>query len=511
MANSRNTQMLKLNSKSFFLLTFIILLAITGCKKEDGPAHISELFYNFSFIKSNNPGLAEDLNFRIVNQTVVGRIPYTADIREMVASFEYKGTSVSINNQAQQSGVTVNDFSRPVIYTVTNTDGSIENFEIDITWFTGLPIFHINTDDGAEIDTKDEYRPGNGVMQGGLDFQDGSGRMGIRGRGHSTWYFHPKKPYQLKFDEKTEVFGMPEDKKWIFLSEHSDKTLMRNHLAFEMGYISNLEWTPQTVYAEVVLNNDYVGTYTISQKVEESSNRLDLGNDGFLLEIDTPDHLNEGDIYFNSTRFMIQIKEPEVSFNSPQFNYVRDYIIEFENALYSDDFLDSEIGYKKYVDVESFVDWYLINEIAKNQDSRDYSSMYCTLMPGQKLKMGPLWDFDLGFGNVNYSDCEFPTGFWVKYHAWIERMFEDPEFLATVKERFVYYKNNEGYLIGFIDKTANELKYAQEENNDRWDIYGNWIWPNPVVYNSHQEEVDHLKNWFTQRMAWLDGAFNEMN
>lgn len=494
----------------FLYFILAILFITTGCEKDSDNTVPQATFSNFSFLKQHNPGLTSDIKLDYYGQQLKGRLPYSVDIKNLVASFDHTGSPVLMNNIVQESGITKNDFTQPIIYTVTNPEGSVENFEVDITWFTGLPLFYIYTDDGAEIDSKEEYRQGNALMTGGRDFEDGAGEMKIRGRGHSTWYFHPKKPYQLKFDEKTEVFGMPADKKWIFLSEHSDKTLMRNHLAFEMGHISNLEWTPQTIYAEVILNDDYVGTYTISQKVEESSNRVNIGDNGYLLEIDTPDHLNDGDVYFNSTRFMLQIKEPEIAFDSEEYNYIKNYIIEFENTLYSDHFLDAEIGYKKYVDVDSFVEWYLINEIVKNQDSRDYSSMYCTLIPGQKLKMGPLWDFDLGFGNVNYSDCEFPTGYWVKYHAWINRMFEDPEFVLKVKERFSYFKDNEAYLIDFIDSTADKLKYAQEENDIRWDVFGNWIWPNPVVFNTHQEEVDHLKDWFTRRMAWLDDVYNSL-
>ena len=109
------------------------------------------------------------------------------------------------------------------------------------------------------IDSKEDYREGFVTTFGGLNFDDlQSTEMEIRGRGNSTWYIHPKKPYQLKFNDKNEALGMPEEKKWIFLAEHSDKTLMRNKIAFEMGYISNLDWTPQSHYAEVFRAKDSV-------------------------------------------------------------------------------------------------------------------------------------------------------------------------------------------------------------------------------------------------------------
>jgi len=303
---------------------------------------------------------------------------------------------------------------------------------------------------------------------------------------------------------------MPEDRKWIFLAEHSDKTLMRNSLAFEMGYISNLDWTPEHQYSEVFINGEYNGTYNITQKVEASENRVNLGANGFLCEIDTPDHLEEGDIYFNSTQFTVQIKEPEIDFESQEYNYIKNHIIEFENVLYSSNFKDPQNGYRKYIDVETFVDWYLINEIAKNVDSKDYSSMYFYHVPGLKIKMGPLWDFDLGFGNVDFADSQYPEGFWVKDHKWFSRLFEDPYFVNQVKIRFNYFKSNQDYFIQLIDEKTEYLKYAQKENDQKWDVFGNYIWPNPVVYETHEEEVNYLKNWFVSRMNWLDEAFGAM-
>jgi hypothetical protein len=176
-------------------------------------------------------------------------------------------------------------------------------------------------------------------------------------------------------------------------------------------------------------------------------------------------------------------------------------------VLYSDDFTDPVNGYNKYIDVDSFIDWYLINEIAKNVDSKDYSSMYFSLVPGEKIKMGPLWDFDLGFGNVDYADSQYPEGFWVKDHQWFSRLFEDPAFVEKVKTRFLFFRSNQDYFTQIIDDQADYLRWAQQENDNRWDLFGNYVWPNPVVYNTHIQEVNYLKYWFHERMKWLENAY----
>ena len=258
------------------------------------------------------------------------------------------------------------------------------------------------------------------------------------------------------------------------------------------------------------MNDSFNGIYNICQKVEETNRRVVLGDTGFLLEIDHPDRLDWDDVYFNSSDFLINIKEPEITFESPEFNYVKNHIITFENTLHGSNFKDPVNGYQKYIDVDSFVDWYLINEIVKNQDSKSFSSIYFHFIPGEKLKMGPLWDFDLAFGNVDYSECTYPEGFWVKHHKWYTRLFEDPFFVNKVKARFAYFRENQQYILDKIDFHANKLKWSQEENDKRWNLFGNYVWPNPVYFDSHEEEVSHLKNWYNQRMDWLDAAYNEL-
>lgn len=497
--------------KKLLILALIPLLIISGCAKDSSEEAIPSIeFYDFSFLKNNNPALSADIKFRTIDQKISGTLPFNIELNQLVATFEHNGNLVSVNNQTQESGKTVIDFTQVVTYTVTGSNGQTENFEVDIRRFTGLPIFFISTEGGAEIESKDDYLNGNVSLYGGRLYDDLEGEMKIRGRGNSTWFIHPKKPYQLKFDDKTEVMEMPADKKWIFLAEYSDKTLLRNKVAFEMGYLSDLDWTASSAFAEVFVNDKYNGTYHISQKVEESVNRVDLGDNGYLLEIDQEERLDPDDVYFNTDHFLINIKEPELSFGSGEFNLIRNFIKQFETALFGNDFTNPQTGYEKYIDVASFVDWYLISEITKNQDSRSYSSIFMNYVPGEKLKMGPLWDFDLAFGNVNYSECEFPEGFWVKHHDWFDRLFQDPKFVNQVKERFAYFKSKEAAILKLIDENATYLQWAQAENDQKWDLIGNWVWPNSVVLDSYEAEVDHLKSWFTTRMAWLDKAYKEL-
>ncbi len=494
----------------------ISVLFLTSCSNESDsisvdPINLEEtIITEFSFLKANNPSLLEDIYLNIEGGNISGRVIQNIDIKNLVATFEHKGFELVSNNIKQLSGSSINNFTELITYTVKTSDGRESNYVVDLTKFTGLPIIYLTTDAGVAIDSKDDYRLGNIIIDGGRNFNDlVETSMKIRGRGNSTWGM-PKKPYQLKFNEKIEILGMPDDKTWIFLAEYSDKTMMRNTMAFEMGYLSNLDWTPKSTFSEVYINNQYNGTYNITQKVEESNNRVALGDTGYLLEIDQLYRLDPDDVYFYTTDFLINIKEPSLVLNSPEYNYVKNLINEFEGVLKSNQFKDPINGYAKYINVDSFIDWYLISEITKNVDSKDYSSIFLNVIPGGKIKMGPLWDFDLAFGNVDYADSEYPEGFWVKDHKWYARLFEDPAFVAKVKERFLYFRENQSFILGKMDSYANYLKWAQQENDNIWNSIGIYVWPNPVVFNTYEEEVNHLKTWYTERMNWLAVAYNNL-
>lgn len=505
-----NTQFLR---KSVQVIILITTLFITSCNDDPAVQPIVQgtEIINVSFLKVNNPSLSNDIYLNQEGTSFTGRVSYNVTIKNLVASYIHNGEEVEVNSVVHQEGISSNDYTNPVTFSVKTADGRAQDYTVDVTYFTGLPIVYITTDGSVAIDSKDDEVDGFFSIDGVRNFDVFEASvMEIRGRGNSTWYLHPKKPYQMKLSDKAEVLGMPKDKKWIFLAEHSDKTLMRNKIAFDLGHLSTLEYTPKSEYAEVFVNNEYSGTYNISQKVEESSNRVNLGDTGYLLEIDQLERLDPDDVYFRTNDFLINIKEPKLEYNSSEYTYVKDLVNEFETILKSNEFKDPISGYAKFIDVDSFIDWYLISEITKNQDSRSFSSIFLNVMPGEKIKMGPLWDFDLAFGNVDYSDATNPNGFWVKDHRWYARLFQDPAFVTKVKSRFTYFKNNENVILNKMDFYADYLKYAQQENNNKWNVLGNYIWPNPVFFNTYQEEVNHLKDWYTQRMNWLQTAYNNL-
>jgi len=474
----------------------------------------------FSFLMANNPMLSTDVILDIGSNTIAGRIAENVSVKQLVATFEHDGATVTVSSGDQSNGLTANDFTQPIEYRVSKNSGVSKTYSVDVTKFTGLPIVNITTDNFASIDSKEDYISGTVSVDGGRHISDMDAMiMEIRGRGNSTWQ-HPKKPYQMKLDSKEAFLDMPKDKKWIFLAEYSDKSLLRNTTAFEMGYLSSLDWTPQGEFAEVYINNEYVGTYNITQKVEESGRRVDITNDGFLLEVDQDWRLDADDVYFSTDSFpVIVIKEPGIDridqndfayLQDERFIYIRNYINQFEDVLFNSNFASSVSGYVAYIDVESFIDWFLINEIVKNVDAKWFSSIYFHHVPGEKIKMGPLWDHDLGFGNTDYADSQYAQGWWVRDNPWIDRLLDDPSFVSQVKTKFDYYRDNEQFILNKIDAYTEKLQWAQQQNYNKWPTLGEYVWPNPVIFDTYQEEIDHLKQWYQTRMDWLDTAIGSL-
>ena len=367
----------------------------------------------------------------------------------------------------------------------------------------------IMTENLQPVISRDDYIAGEITISNINEDEDLVLDLEIRGRGNSTWTF-PKKPYQIRFEDKQSILGMAKDKKWILLANYSDKTMLRNEVAFNLSRFSNLDWTPDSRSVELYINHEYVGVYQIVQKVEETSNRVNIGNDGYLLEVDQLSRLDEDDVYFESNNYLFNIKEPKLDAGDDEYNIINEYIQLTENTLLRDNFTDPVEGYEKYIDVASFIDWYLINEITKNNDAIFFSSVFMNYIPGGKLKMGPVWDYDISLGNINFNNNETTDGFWIKNATWYARLFEDPNFVSKVKSRFNYFYNNKNIFLEQIDSSALSLSQAQARNFSTWPILGTYVWPNNVYFPTYNEEVVYLKEWLNERLEWLNENLNEL-
>ena len=341
-----------------------------------------------------------------------------------------------------------------------------------------------------------------------------SGSLKIRGRGNSTWGM-PKKPVRLKMDAKTKVLGMSSDKDWDLLANYADKSLLRNSLGMEISRIMEFGWTPRHVACEVYFNDVYQGVYDLFEHKETGKSKVDIDPEkDYYLEIEQS--LDEPVNFTTSYGVPIQFKNPDNP-DADRIAYVKDYFRAFEDALRSNDF--SATGYAAYIDIDSWVDNYIIQELAKNIDGNVRKSSFLVLREGGKLEFVHQWDFDLAFGNADYFPCgNGPEGWWVKDYntqsqkgdGWYQRLSRDKAFVERVKARWKELYPSLQMLDGFIDKTAAELGDAPARNFAKWDILGKPVWPNVEVTGSYQGEIDYLKSFYLKRLDWMDSALEKL-
>lgn len=469
------------------------------------------------FLSKDNPKvLIYNLEAEMIGDALIeARIPHITDNKMLKIDLDYVGEKVLVDGKELYTDDLVIDFSKPVKLSVYNSVDQVKDYTVKLYAFTGLPIVYINTDDNIPVTTKDYYF--NGTMKIVEDiYTKAPGDVSkysvkIKGRGNSTWN-KPKKPYKLKFSSKQSLLGEPADKEWVLLANYIDKTAIRNEIAFFMGRnLSNLAYTCRTHYVELILNNEYLGTYQLGEQQKISSSRVNVGDDGYLLEIDSKADVEDITFRINSIDQPINIKEPEVTVGDEKYQHIIDFMTQVENALFAEDWLDPEAGWQKYMDMDSFVDWYLINEISKNNDAIFFTSCYMHYAPGGKLCMGPLWDFDLAFGNANYDMTNAdPKGWWIKNVRWYTRLFEDPVFVARVKERYNHFYSNLEVILNEINDCANYLQYSTVENNNKWNILYNYTVPNVSILGIYENEVQYLKSWLMNRMDWMKAQFDRM-
>jgi hypothetical protein len=454
-------------------------------------------------------------------------------IDNLKATFDSTGV-VTVSGVSQKSGITAQNFRNAIIYKVTTEDNATKEYTVvlESPQLTGLPVMKIDTQ-GREITSTDVwFKKLNGDVVPSYTIYKANGEkaqeaasMDIKGRGNSTWGM-PKKPYSLKLDSGASLLDMPAHKRWNLLANYSDKTLLRTETAFKIGEIleDGLGWTPRSRHIQLFLNNAYQGVYQLAEAIKIDENRVDIKEitkkknpqGGYILEIDVR---GGEDFNFTTTRGIVfNCSDPDEDLDEEingdtktLFEKIKEDVQHAEDVLYSEGFADPDEGYRKYLDVDSFVDWYLVNELTKNNDAVFFTSVYMYYdQEKERYCMGPVWDFDISLGNIDYNDNDNPEGFWIKGSSWISRLFEDPEFVSSVKDRWNEKQNEFNDLPQYIDGRAAYLQDAQAQNFKLWDILGVYVWPNAVVAGSYQGETGYLKSWLAARLAWFDTAINQL-
>jgi hypothetical protein len=370
---------------------------------------------------------------------------------------------------------------------------------------------------------------------------DFEGRININIRGSSSQTF-PKRGFGFHILEengsnrKVSLLGMPDEHNWVLHGPYSDKSLMRNAVAY--GLSNDIgQYTPRTRFVELFMHsgngpmnmNHYHGVYLLVERIKDAPGRIEIDrvephqNDfpeitgGYIFK---KDRLNPGESGFRTQRGSLyaHVRPDEQTITLEQQEYLRSYVDSIERVLFNPGFNDPITGYRSFLDVESFVDYHLLTELCKEIDGFRLSTFFYKDRQG-KLILGPLWDYNLSLGNADYLQGWDPTGWYYPQisiydylNGWYNRLFLDPDFRNQYNTRYRRLRQtgfSDSHIIGKVMDYFNLLEEAQVRNFEKWPVLGRHIWPNWYVANTYEEEILWMSDWIRERLKWMDSQLGK--
>ena len=476
-------------------------------------------------------GVIDDENSIITftTQRWIENITNLPAIFEVVCAEECENQycDVKVGDDVQESGETVNDFRKAVVYTICGDVQYTIRFVTPQT--TGIPVIKIETQDSVEITSKENWTNMTSFML--IDPNDDNNNLSlgsynaiqyhrIRGRGNSTWTY-PKKPYRIRFREDISLFGKAARENWVLLADYLDPTFLTTAVAFELGgSIFQLPFTCTYQHVNVYFNGRYDGLYTLTEHRQADPNGLpgapgrvgiDQENGGWFIEMDN--------YYDEDPKFMtenyelpVMIKAPEYTpdpadSDNPFYDFIKNDLNELCDSLASPGF--PENGYRDLIDMNTFIDFLMTNELVRNGELQFPKSTFAYKADQEgKISMGPLWDFDWAFA-YNGTGHNYFTGFTGRLlrHDFFLRLFEDPIFAVKYKERWNEKYKEIAAMSDFIDNLGEKIRPAADEDAKRWIIPDGY---QPDYDPDHAQQVGEMKKWWNSRVSWLNTDLNRV-
>lgn len=412
---------------------------------------------------------------------------------------------------------------------------------------SNLPIITINTNNQQVSDL--EKLVSIGIIYNGINKRNNltdpwnnfNGKTTIQFRGNTSRNFE-KKPYSLEITDgfgnslPAALLGMPSESDWDLIAMYQDKSLIRVPLTYDLSRKMG-HYSTRFKVVELIINSEYQGIYALIERPKRDKYRIDIAKltpadnlspeitGGYIFKIDRTDvagwySLLPGDPMGNAHFYYNYVYPKDTDITIQQMTYIKEYMDNFETVMNAAFFNSPANGYPKYIDVASFIDYFIINELSKNVDAYRLSTYLYkdNIAQGGKLHIGPVWDYDLAWHNCNYGNAFDPAGWQYQIQDtmyptpnWWARFVTDTNFVNKLYCRWndlrkgILSINN---MNAYIDSTVNVLNESQQRNFTQWPILGTFIFPNPQnqLGASYQGEVNDLKNWIANRIAWLDGV-----
>ena len=497
---------------------FVGILVLSSCEDNlDNPTEEFEAVFDSTLVYSikalmvdNKGAILNDVSASIDSNKIVLASPYIVNPRNLVLTVETSGGGIF-----KTDGLKVKN-GQKLSLDLTNkqvirTEGTQSYYYEIECYYSGLPILEINKPNNVEVISKEDWISDTSMRiinpDGSIDCEGG---LSIKGRGNATWT-DEKKGYALKLDEKSKILGMKSDKRWVLLPNGKDRTLIRNALGFEIARLTDLEWTPSGKFVELILNGEHLGNYYLAEKIKVGSNRLNIDKEnGFLMEMDS--HYDE------PFKFKSLIKEIPYMFKDPdevsddQVVVMQTFINLLEESIYDDNKF-SNGDYNRYIDIGTFVDWWIALELSQNQEPNHPASCFCYKDKDSKLKMGPVWDYDVYTFNSVYRLDTLA----IRNALYYDKLFAAPEFKDKLKQRWAELKPKfEVRIPTYIDDLYNRIRPSALLNHYIWQFdwsvdmrwvkldtpYNSLSWRDN--YTDYDNAIETIQQTFRKKLNNLD-------
>lgn len=379
-----------------------------------------------------------------------------------------------------------------------------------------IPTVYITTADSVAITSRDHWLTGSRmqiVMPDGSVAYDASD-VSVRARGNST-FGKPKKPYAIKLGKKFPILGMTANKRWVMLANFMDHSMLRNMLALSIAKQTSLAWTSDSRMVDVVVNGKPMGLYQICEQIKVGKNWVDADPDnGFLIEMDN--YPAEKYRFATAVRKLpVNVKYPEDAVPE-EMAEIEKYLNEIEAIIYGGETQDLSELYEKYIDINTFIDWWIVHELTQNAEPNGPRSCYMYKGRDGLLKAGPVWDFDLAFISVgldaggdirpsrlNRTDVVLLTGdsIYNRNALWYDRLLSDPTFLESLKARWNELEPQFRALADEFDEWRSQIKASAEADE------AIWKGQDPArfdTFTTFESSADNLKQTYLYRIDSLN-------
>lgn len=362
---------------------------------------------------------------------------------------------------------------------------------------TNLAQIDFDTNGSVPIVSKDDYVEGVLTVNGQPEFDDLLIDAKIRGRGNSTWGL-PKKPYKIKLSSDASVLGMAPEKDWVLLANYIDGTHLLNGVGMKIGQLLEMPFTNTIVPVEVTINDEYRGLYMLTEQVEVKTNRVNVGDDGILLNLDT-NYDEEWQFRSAAYNLPVTIKYPK-DMDADKLTSIKSQFETLEALVAQADFPNNQ--YLDYIDDVSIAKYLIVYMLTGNEEINHPKSTYIHKTSDGKFTMGPIWDFDWGFafeGSFQHFSSFNRPLFWSPVSSsgtqFFSRLLADPKIEVLIKEHWRGFKENHlAELMNYIDDYAAKTKVAKAKDLTLW--------------GTSNTEVSALKLWIENRVLFIDDFTN---